>query len=63
MKQRGGDAKVADEIGCCRSFVFMVRKGGRVPGRHLLDVIERKYDIPARDWPIPKRKSRKSTAA
>lgn len=60
VKRNGGDAKVAKALKCCRSFVCMVRNGERIPGRNLLAVIERKYQIAATDWPIPKRKPRRA---
>lgn len=50
VKEVKGDSNAAKLLGCCRSFVFMIRKGQRKPGRYLELTIEKEFGIAPARW-------------
>jgi len=50
VSQHGGDAAVADKLGCHRSFVCLIRTGKRNPGISVAAAIWRVARIPAQLW-------------
>lgn len=50
VRQLGGTKVAAEQLGCSRTFLYMVFNGDKLPGRDLARRIEDWCGIPMRSW-------------